>query len=545
MRVVAPGWEHRMKPHRNPILVLLCAWTLLLAGCTCKARGPSKKRDKPPVVILDPESEGPEPVPEKEPNATRGTAQQLTTEAPIQGALQQKEDQDWYAVKVSEGGQVLRATLSGVAGLDMLLEAFDNSGKRLMRVDNSKEGGGEVLVNLTVNQGLYYLRVSQHHTEPVSGGTYQINYRLRPREDGEEEEPNWKAALAPALVLDGEAVGFLGWRTDTDWYRVEATDLDPGGRLRIEYDGLDNVRANLSVRDSSGAVIQERWSRSGEGVMLANIAPLTGADKHFYVVLRCRSDSNVETRYYLRALATLPTGPTEAEPNENVSQATVLQAGASMSGILGDTQDRDVYLLSASPPTPVRVEVVPPLGLDLALAVLDQQGKVLRRINEGGSRKAEVIPALHLDPPGALIQVHAPRRGATTQVVSYHIKTKVLARANSEMEHEPNSDEHNATPWPLGQKEMRGHIHPRKDVDLFRLTPRATARTLWARAPAGLALKVEVLGPAGTVLARAQRAAGKERLELPLEANKPFLLRVTNPSGAANADEWYVLGLGQ
>lgn len=529
-----------MRLCRRPILVLLCAWALLF-GCTCKARGPSKKRDKPPVVILDPETEGPEPVPEKEPNATRSTAQQLTTEAPIRGALQQQEDQDWYAVKVSGGGHVLRATLSGVAGLDMLLEAFDSSGKRLMRVDNSKEGGGEVLVNLTVAQGLYFLRVSQHPGEAVAG-TYQVSYRLRPREDGEEEEPNWKAALATALVLDGEAVGFLGWRTDTDWYRVEPGDLDPGARLRVEFDGLDHVRANLSVRDSTGAVIQERWSRSGDGVVLANIAPLSGTDKHFYVVLRCRSDSNVETRYYLRVLATMPTGATEAEPNEKVSQATVLPAGASMAGILGDTQDRDVYSLSASPPFPVRVEVIPPLGLDLALSVLDQQGQVIRRINEGGARKTEVIPALRLDPPGALIQVHAPRRGATTHVVSYHIKTKVLTNA-AEMEHEPNSEEQRATPWPLGQKEMRGHIHPSKDVDLFRLTPRAMARTLWARAPAGLALEVEVLGPAGTVLARARKAAGKERLELPLEANKPFLLRVTNPSGAANADEWYVLGL--
>ena len=68
-------------------------------------------------------------------------------------------DQDWYLLEAPDGTHILRAVLSGVAGVDLSLEAFDGKRKRLVRVDNSKEGEGEVLVNLAVDAGTYFLLV--------------------------------------------------------------------------------------------------------------------------------------------------------------------------------------------------------------------------------------------------------------------------------------------------------------------------------------------------------------------------------------------------
>ena len=525
-------------------------WILLTAlfslqACTCNRGTPITRGDAPPVVVVDPdEAKIPPADAEKEPNDSRKSAQLMARDKWIEGALRsspdQARDQDWYRIKISQGSSILRATLTGVPGLDLVLEAFNAGGKRLVSVNNNAAGGGEVLVNLAVLDEDVYLRVSRTKGASSSRGRYRITYRLRDREEGEELEPNWKSAMATPLVMDEDAVGYLGWNRDNDWFVVKVPeDLSADSRIRVEYDGLDNVRANLSLRDGRGKVVQARWSPLGGGVTLANLVLPAGA-KILHVVVRCHTTANPESRYYLRVLASVPPGPTEREPNHKPELATPLSPGTPVAGLLADNLDHDLYVVKVTEPTMIRAEATVPLDLDVALAVMTAEGKVLWEANDGKRREPEVIPAFPVQPPAAYLRVRAPRRGAVSAVSPYRLKAKLVSESG--LEREPNDKRTAANNWPGPQSVLRGYMHPTKDVDYFRLVASGEQLKLVAQPPSGMALKVELLDASGTMVASSKQDAafGKVQLNSPVKPDDVYYLRISAP-GTTNPDREYQL----
>jgi hypothetical protein len=520
------------------LLTLLC---LTLPCCTCGRRGESYQSKKTAVEVIDPEEVGrPRPAEEKEPNDSMRQAQDLDQERGVEGRLAPEGDRDWYRLKIEGDGRILTARVSGAAGVDLVLEAWNDKRERLVRVNNTKEGEGEVLINLAVSPGTYYLVVREAKKRRGEGSSakYRVSYGLRPREEGEELEPNWKASLATPLLVGGEAQGYLGWQTDTDWYRVDLPNPNPSTRLRVEFDGLDEVRANLSLRTGAGAVIQERWGAAGEATILSNIAPLQGQTE-LYVVLRCGYQFNVESRYALRLLSAVPPGPTEAEPNDVPGSATDLTPGVPVAGVLGDAVDKDLFSVKVSEPGALRVQVVPPLGLDAAIALLDERGSVVWQVDDVGPRETEVMAAVGVRPPRAVFQVWAPHRQKTNAVSSYHIRADLLAEGL--WEKEPNDTAASATSWPLDQQEIRGYLTPKKDVDFFRVSVRDEMLRLAVTAPGKLTPRLEVLDPGGASLPAtfALGSGGTYRLSAKVGAPGEVLLRLTEAAGASDGREAY------
>ena len=514
---------------------MLVALALLTQGCTCNSRLSARAGDSPAVVVVDPEEASrPKPVAEEEPNNQRPQAQALVEGTAVEGALgggSGKPDVDWYRLQVTSE-QVLTVTLSGVPDADLSLEAFDDQERRLVRVNNSREGGGEVLVNLGVRSATYHFRVKAVKGK-TGTGRYRIGYALRQREEGEEVEPNWKAALATALTLDEEATGYLGWQTDTDWYRVELKEVPDGARLRVEFDGLDHVRAGVSIHGPDGRVIQERWSQRSESVVLPNLAiPAPGGQ--VFVVVRCRQDVNVETRYSLRLLTEVPSGPTEVEPNDLPKQATVLEADGrtAIAGKLAEAADRDLYAIRVTKAQAVRVEVVPPLGVDVALAQVDGEGKTVWEVDEGKPREREILPAVWIQPPAGLVQVRAPRRDAVSAVTPYHIKA--LALGDGPWEREPNDGPQSATSWGGMQRSIQGFLHPDRDVDYYRMAP-VKGLVVTAKPASGQQLKLELLLPQGGSVSSASSSAPGAEVKVEARGTRPleYVLRVTGQSTAS------------
>ena len=509
-------------------------------ACDCKTP-PAATPDKgPAVVLVDPDEATATPAtPEKEPNNHRASAQPLGLgewiEAPMSAG-----DADWYRLTFTAGQQVARVQVRGVTGLDLRLEAFDAQGKRLVKVDNAKDGGGEVLVNLSVEPGDTYLRVSEAKGR---GGTlpYRVGYTLRDREEGEEVEPNWKAAMATPLAPNQEAVGYLGWRTDNDWYQVDVAGISPSARLRVELDGVDGVRANLSVRTAGGKILAERWTREGDSAVLANLkAP--DANEPLMVVVRCREDTNVETRYYLRVMSAVPAGPTEQEPNDTVEVATRLSPGESMSGLLLDRRDSDLFLIPAQETRWVALKVRPPMGLDLELALLDGAGKPTWTVNAAGVRLPEFMPALKVTPPGAVVRVRAVALDTVAGRSPYAISFTTLSGGG--LEAEPNDTTAQAGDalapgsWPI-----RGFIHPGKDKDHFKLLAESSRLRLVARSPSGATVQLALLDQDGKILASVTTEQGDPEavLEADVTAGAKYLLQVLDPAGKGQADHAYTI----
>ena len=513
---------------------------LLLAACTCTPRPPAPDQG-PPVVVVDPDEESLTPAtPETEPNDTQQRAQPLAQGEWIEAKMAAK-DADWFRFTIKQDGQVARVQVRGVTGLDLALEAYNNQGKRLVKVDNAREGGGEVLVNLSVEPGAYLLRVSEVKGRP---GTlpYRVGFSLRAREEGEEVEPNWKAAMATPLAPDQEAVGYLGWRTDNDWYQVDVSSISPSARLRVELDGVDGVRANLSVRTADGKILAERWTGTGDGAVLANLVPPEASQGPLMVVVRCREQTNVETRYYLRVMSAVPAGLTEQEPNDTPDQATTLLTGQALAGLLLDRYDRDLYRIPAEEVRWVSLKVRPPMGLDLELALLDSAGKPVWTVNAAGVRLPEEMPALLVAPPGAVVRVRAVTLDQVSGQSPYVISARTMPGAG--LEAEPNdtpalaSDARAAGRWPI-----RGFIHPGEDKDHFKLLAESSRLRLVARSPGGAGMRLSLLDLAGRSLASVTAERGGEEivLEADVTGGQEYLLELLDPAGKGQVDEAYTI----
>lgn len=524
-----------------PLLVMVA----LVGSCRCRdGSAPRRSGTSPPVVVLDPDEIGrPAPDAEREPNDRRRDAQPLAADASVEGKVVSAKDQDWYRVEVEDGDRVLTARLTGVPGHDLSIEAHDAAGKRLVRVNNRKHGEGEVLVNLTVSRGTYYLRVRQGRAPVDEGrtrGTYRVSYVLRALEEGEEREPNWKPSLATPLALDEDAIGYLGWHTDTDCYRVELEGLVEGARLRVEFDGVDNVRANLAVRSAGGATLQQRWGGMGEGVVLPNLK-LGHGDGPLGVVLRTRYHYNVESRYSLRVVSRVPSVPTEAEPNDMVAGATPLELDTTMAGMLADGRDVDLLAVRGlASPGWVRVRVVPPLGMDVALGVVDDKGQLRWEVDAGGARDPEQLPRVWFTPGRDLVRLRAPKRRRVSVTAAYRVRVERLTGAADAWEREPNDDSARATPWPAASGEISGHLHPPEDQDVFRVSTTGERLMLAIAPPAtgGLRLLATVKDSAGATLSTSS-VKGETHLDVPVEAGEDVWVSIVDQAGKGTPDQAY------
>src|SRR6185312_15319781 len=98
---------------------------------------------------------------EFEPNNQRADATPFEMDS-IQGTIAPAGDADWYKVSIATDAKfLLRADLSGVPGMDLVLTLKDSVGNDLLVVDNAGKEQPEVLTGYGVTKGDYYLVVTE------------------------------------------------------------------------------------------------------------------------------------------------------------------------------------------------------------------------------------------------------------------------------------------------------------------------------------------------------------------------------------------------
>ena len=551
--------------------ILFCAalsLALSVPGCR-RSRRPAPQAGGPAVVMVEPGEDGVSGANEREPNDTRAQAQPLEVGQAVTGALAARTgtlasrtgsaDEDWYALQVPPSsprpstqpapGETIRPSILsltlGDCSADVRLEAFDRSGKRLVRVDNGGQGEGETLVNLALGHlasaaGAVYVRVSTKG--PLQQASpYRLISRLRPSEAGEELEPNYKKGLASDLAIGKEATGYFGWHHDTDWFRVA---LDPAlarGLLRVELDGVDGVWPHLSVRDHRGRLLQRRLGQPGEMVVLDNIQAPPGGDA-IYLVVESGKTFNVETGYSLRVATTGATG-SEVEPNDKPRQATRLALGQSLSGTLADHYDRDCFEVPVPREGLLRVAVTPPWRLDPLIEVLDAKGAVGYSSNTSGEGKEELLVGLYVRPPLANVCVRAARSGAADSAGRYRIMVKL--ESAERFEREPNGRVEDATTIPAGASAMRGYMYPKGDVDTFRLSGLEGTIAVKAEPPEGVRVALSLFDGTGrkALVRGAATKDGTVTMRAMIERTSSYIVQLVAKDGQ-NGVQPYRLVIG-
>ena len=296
------------------------------------------------------------------------------------------DKQDWYKVEVPENGSIT-VTVTPHDNLDLYwcnLYALD--GENILRERGGKWPGAEE-GSFTVDdvaKGTYYIRIQQNSAE--GGYTLRTDFTPRSATHPDDQEPNDSWQQAQYLGRGATATGHLGYLyyNDTDkedWFRIV---VPRDGTIRLNYvptGGLDlywcyvyALDANNVLRDRAG-----QWKGTEPGELVVPDA-LPGT---YYVRMH---QNSAEGSYTLKYTFEQNDYATDAEPNDEQSQAVPLAEGVTVAGHLGynyydDTDNNDYYRLTLDKKGTIEINFQPTGELDLYYTRLyDSEG------HEKGSR---------------------------------------------------------------------------------------------------------------------------------------------------------------
>jgi hypothetical protein len=416
---------------RRPVLaiVALAGGSALAVSCHRSAMPP---RPDGAAVVVAPETvdDGIATTPEVEPNDTLAKAEALLVSpaAPvaIAGTLASKRDVDLYRIDVPapDAGAapppagdaavvappprlLLRAEVRPAAGsnLAVTLDALDPGGHVLCTAVG-EPGDAIAIPDLAARPGAIHLRVRATGGEGAANGTYRLVVRESPFDAGAELEPNGDAAHATELAPGGEAVGYLGWRHDQDWYRLPLGGVADGSVLSVDLDPVAEVSATLALYGPDGHKLTEARGRKGERVVLRNVRFPAGAPFAF-VVVRAELGFNVDARYNIRPRAELARAGTEAEPNDDQAHAQTIGDGT-ITGYLA-RGDVDFFRYSTDGLALLDLEVEPPERGGVEVEITREDNSLLARAQSGHHQPARI--AGQPIPGGPILIRVVPRRG--------------------------------------------------------------------------------------------------------------------------------------
>ncbi len=192
----------------------------------------------------------------------------------------------------------------------------------------------------------------------------------------------------------------------------------------------------------------------------------------------------------------------EVEPNNDLATATIVAPNTTVRGKIGqrlqaDQGDRDFYELrtGARPDAPKRLAVhlkaLP--NMDLALAVYDENGKILAVADALGVGEPEVVPNLGVTAGRvylAVLESHeGPEHVPSENLSDEYSLTVEVDDPHPDEELEPNDTDSDATPLKTA---MKGTLGRPGDVDKFRFTGAAGTYEVEVAGPEGVTARLRL-----------------------------------------------------
>ncbi len=435
-------------------------WALLvLASALVACRGGGAKKSKrtgsaaPVEILTEPQISDAGAggnVDEIEPNDGDEIATPLALGATARGKLEAENDADHYRVVVERAG-VLQASLSGVDGVDLVLELHDSTGAVIGRSDRAGVRTKEGIPNAGVTPGHYTLAVkgapkkkpakqkSKKGTkvtteievvEPAIAPVYELVVQLGAYMPGTEREPDDDRGQANDLIVADNALGYLGWADDKDVWKLSVETLSEKNVLDIEISAIEGVSLSLDLADGVGTVLATRKGQRGQPLAMRGILPVVpaGSAPFYYVIVR-GDRSNPETAYTLHATAQVVGPDAELEPNDVVDKAQSIPPDRTVVHAAWSPGDIDCFAIaSADTARTLDVSIDTPAEIDLTAELL-VDGKSVATANKGGKGVLEKLSAPV--PPGskAIVRVKNPDANANADA-KYDVSVQETTATN-------------------------------------------------------------------------------------------------------------------
>ena len=273
--------------------------------------------------------------------------------------------------------------------------------------------GADVLLTISTAK-----RKNAKGPNPVDAISYRLSITAAAPLAGEEVEPNSEPAQASALqspTATVEAVGYFGWKQDTDWFALSFPAMAPNTVLAIDLQMPTDGLGTLTVAGDSAGTALHGYTRPAAGRLeLKGIAVPAGGP---LLVKVQNTGPAINSRYRLTASAVpLPEG-FESEPNDLPANAFVATQGR-ISGFIHPAGDTDVLKVCGRAGMTFLVESPPRLDLDLT--VFDEVGTAASKSSNLGGQTTTMPPLSAGD--CSLIQIREKTGKLANLLIPYVIK---------------------------------------------------------------------------------------------------------------------------
>ncbi len=448
-----------------------------------------------------------------------------------------KPDEDWYLIQPAELPQDMKVELSYARPLaaepptgKFVLEVYDRDHNRLQAQSGplARPPGSDDMMHAFPLADLPPLRVRDGLLVRVAGHQavfpYLLAVVLSHPDPNSEAEPNDRAVDATALPFDHPTHGSYGTEDDKDYYVIELapdagaptanptpipaptpvpnptpapapapnpTLTQPTEMLRVDVTGT-GARQSLTILDDTQTPLGTFKSHdTAEPLAVRDFALRPGLSRLFLLLeaihpRKPATNSPFVPLPYAITVHREPAPPDlELEPNDTLELATPLVSSAASPsmhrvGFLSPVGDVDDYRLHLDAPARVHVTLSALDHVDSELSIVEPDasnaaGKTVLKINEGGAKEPEVIPAITLGAGDHFLRVQAAAHKVGDKWVrdqedpeqTYRLEVEV-APDDGSFEREPNDTAASATPILPGQT-LSGFAFPARDVDVYRL----------------------------------------------------------------------------
>ena len=447
-------------------------------------------------------------VPEIENNDTREKAGKIELNKEIKGTISTLKDTDFFLFdlrnKKNDIYSIRVKELKNIENSSMILTLYNQDGvyKQVndFRVyDYNKDkfdtsGEYESFENINLGGERYWLRVSMEFPykkkiKEFKKAVYYLKIILSSFINNFEKEPNDKNVDADTLTIGEEKKGLFnpGWNIynnrryksvgegkfiEEDWYLLNL-EIDKPSIIGLKITPVPDVDAVLEIWDEfAGVKIKsiDNYSRD-ESEEYINFG--VERSKKLYIVVKSKfMQYNKRVPYKLTTFLNDYDNRTEFEPNDIISQSSLIHFNSSILGTISPRGDYDWYSFTVPPNSDDQVKIIlkPVRNIDTVIELRDRIGEKIISIDNMGKEESEILSNINLEPGN----YHIIIRGKKKEQNSKDTYTMILQSSSIEnCEIEMNNTMEEATEVHIN-KDMEGFISPKGDIDYYTFTLRNT-----------------------------------------------------------------------